>query len=31
MLDALTTSAEPKDRAVEAERKRARAAVRFAG
>jgi len=31
LLDALVTTAEPKDREVEAERRRARAAVRFAG
>ena len=31
LLDALVTTAEPKDREVEAERRRARATVRFAG
>jgi len=31
LLESLVTTAEPKDREVEAERKRARAAVRFAG
>ena len=31
LLESLVTTAEPKDREVEAERRRARAAVRFAG